>query len=135
MTSEAVRAIIREVLAEELQRIRPRAEAREERVAIASDADLSAFVTRLLELAKDEQARRAIEEKRHVFRLAGGGPSAPPPMPAAQAARIEAGIVSERQIEALPPGTTRVVLGKSVRLTPLARDRARARGITFERAS
>jgi hypothetical protein len=27
------------------------------------------------------------------------------------------------------------VIGRSVRLTPLARDRARARGITLERAS
>jgi hypothetical protein len=42
-------------------------------------------------------------------------------------------MVSERQIDALPAGTTGLILGKSARLTPLARDRARARGITFER--
>jgi hypothetical protein len=150
MTSDTVRAIIREVLAEELQRLKagrrtggaPRPQVREERVSIASDADLAAFVGRLLELARDGQARREIEDKRHVFRLAAGGlapapgeTAASPARPVAHAARIDAGMVSERQIDALPPGTTQVIIGRSVRLTPLARDRARARGITLERAS
>ena len=136
MTSEAVRAIIREVLAEELRRFRPRPEVREERMTIASDADLAAFAARLLELFKDDRARRDIEEKRHVFRLASpmSGQTATA-KPATRPQRIETGMVSERQIDALPPGTTQVILGASVRLTPLARDRAKARGITFERAS
>jgi hypothetical protein len=55
--------------------------------------------------------------------------------PSFNAARIDKGMVSERQIDALPPGTSQLVIGKSVRLTPLARDRARARGIILERAS
>ena len=135
MTSETVRAIIREVLAEELRRFKPQAQTRVEHVAISSDADLAAFVARLLEHSKDEQARRDIEEKRHVFRLASGGSAAVPAPPAAERARIEAGMVSERQIDALPAGTTGLILGKSARLTPLARDRARARGIALERAS
>jgi hypothetical protein len=139
MISEAVRAIIREVLAEELQRLKPRAQAREERVSIASDADLAAFVGRLLDMATNDQARRDIEEKRLVFRLAQGPASVqravPAAIPAVQPARIESGMVSERQIDALPAGTAQLVLGKSVRLTPLARDRVRARGIAIERAS
>ena len=139
MTSETVRAIIREVLAKELQRVKSRPQLREERVPMATDADLAAFVGRLLDLTKDGQARREIEEKRHVFRLAPapvpGERASSPAKPVTQAARIEVGMVSERQIDALPPGTTQVILGASVRLTPLARDRARARGITFERAS
>ena len=135
MTSDTVRAIIREVLAEELRRFKPQAQTRVEHVAIASDADLAAFVARLFDLAKDEHARRDIEEKRHVFRLAAGEPTSSPAKPAAKAAHIESGMVSERQIDALPPGTTQVIIGASVRLTPLARDRARARGIILERAS
>jgi hypothetical protein len=147
MTSESVRAIIREVLAEELQRFKagsgagvaPRPQVREERVTIASDSDLAAFVARLLELTRDGQARREIEDQRHVFRLAPGpAPSeraASPARPVVHAARIDKGMVSERQIDALPPGTSQLVIGKSVRLTPLARDRARARGINLERAS
>ena len=147
MTSDSVRAIIREVLAEELQRIKtgsatgaaPRPQVREEQVSISSDADLAAFVARLLELTRDGQARREIEDQRHVFRFAAGPApgerAASPARPVVHAARIEKGMVSERQIDALPPGTSQLVIGKSVRLTPLARDRARARGITIERAS
>ena len=138
MTSETVRAIIREVLAEELQRFRPRAQVREERVSITSDADLAGFVARLLDMTTNEQARRDIEEKRLVFRLAPGPTTAravPTAIPAVQPARIESGMVSERQIDALPAGTAQLVLGRSVRLTPLARDRVRARGIAIERAS
>jgi hypothetical protein len=112
---------------------------REERVSIASDADLAAFVARLLELTRDGQARREIEDQRHVFRLAAapvpGERAASPARPVVNAARIDKGMVSERQIDALPPGTSQLVIGKSVRLTPLARDRARARGINLERAS
>jgi hypothetical protein len=147
MTSESVRAIIREVLAEELQRFKagpatgraPRPQVREERVSIATDADLAAFVARLLDLTRDGQARREIEEQRHVFRLAAGPApgerAASPARPLVHTARIDTGMVSERQIDALPPGTSQLVIGKLVRLTPLARDRARARGITLERAS
>jgi hypothetical protein len=147
MTSDSVRAIIREVLAEELQRFKagpgvgsaPRPQVREERVTIVSDTDLATFIARLLDLTRDGQARREIEEKRHVFRLAAppapGAPAASPARPVAPAARIDKGMVSERQIDALPPGTSRLVIGKSVRLTPLARDRAKARGITLERTS
>ena len=147
MTSDSVRAIIREVLVEELQRIKtgsatgaaPRPQVREERVSIASDADLAAFVTRLLDLTRDGQARREIEDQRHVFRLAAGSArverAASPARPVVHAARIDKGLVSERQIDSLPPGTSQLVIGKSVRLTPLARDRTRARGINLERAS
>jgi hypothetical protein len=147
MTSDSVRAIIREVLAEELQRFKagsgsgaaPRPQVREERVSIASDADLAAFVARLLELTRDGQARREIEDQRHVFRLAAGPVpgerAASPARPVVQPARIDKGMVSERQIDALPPGTSQLVIGKSVRLTPLARDRIRARGIILKRAS
>jgi hypothetical protein len=143
-------AIIREVLAEELRRITtgretgsaPRPQVREELVSIACDGDLAAFVARLIDLTRDGHARREIEDKRHVFRLAPGA-SLPvmaerlssPAKPVAQVSRIESGMVSERQIDALPPGTTQVIIGASVRLTPLARDRARARGISVERAS
>lgn len=150
MNAESVRSLIREVLAEELGRFKaersgngaPKPRVREELVSIASDADLAAFVARLVELTRDGQARREVEEGRHVFRLAPRSLAMPPvqtgaspakPMP--QSARIESGIVSERQINALPPGTAHLIIATSVRLTPLARDRLKARGITVERTS
>ena len=46
---------------------------------------------------------------------------------------IERGLLSERHAERLPRGTVRVRLGRNVRMTPLARDRLRRRGIAIER--
>ena len=47
---------------------------------------------------------------------------------------IERGLLSERNVERLPRETTRVRIGRRVKLTPLARDRLRRRGITVEGA-
>lgn len=146
-----LRQMIREVLAEEIARARaqglmggttgaaPRPQVREEVVSIRSDADLQAFVKRIAEILKDGRSREEIERGRWVFRL-GDRPTAGPVQPMASparpnpvSARVERGIVSERQIEALPQGTTRLVVGKQVRFTPLARDRLRMRGIEIER--
>jgi hypothetical protein len=147
MTSESVRAIIREVLAEELQRFKagsgagvaPRPQVREERVHDRLRRRSRRLRRPAAGADQRRPGRREIEDQRHVFRLAPGpAPSeraASPARPVVHAARIDKGMVSERQIDALPPGTSQLVIGKSVRLTPLARDRARARGINLERAS
>ena len=144
-------ALVREVLAEELARQHaPAAERRtappprEERVRLRDDAELAAFARRVLALAGDREARRAFEEGRLVFRLdgapaAGAGPASPPaPAPAgggasAHTETVVRGLFSERQAERLPRGTTRVRLGRHARVTPLARDRLRRRGIAIER--
>lgn len=68
-TDPAVAALVREVLAEELARLR--AGVREERVRIAGDADLAAFARRVLAMAGDRGAREAFESGRLVFRLDG----------------------------------------------------------------
>ena len=46
---------------------------------------------------------------------------------------IERGLLFERHVDRLPRETARVRLGPHVRMTPLARDRLRRRGITIER--
>ena len=46
---------------------------------------------------------------------------------------VATGFFSERQVDKLPKGTARVVLGKAVKLTPLARDRLSHRRIKIER--
>ncbi|RMD62486.1 MAG: hypothetical protein D6826_07300 [Alphaproteobacteria bacterium] len=144
--------MIREALAEEIGRLRgslggafapttPRPQVREEVVSIRSDAELMAFVHRLLELAKDGRTRQEIESGRWVFRLHASGVGAASPLPSGRpgapaggaVAQFTAGLVSERQIDALPPGTSRLVIGRRVRFTPLARDRIRQRGIEIER--
>ena len=146
-------ALVREVLAEELARRRaPEGkgerrpagpEPREERVRVRDDAELAAFARRVLALAGDREARRAFEEGRLVFRLdgapaagAGRAPlseAAPAADAAAHAETVVHGLFSERQAERLPRGTTRVRLGRHARVTPLARDRLRRRGIAIER--
>jgi hypothetical protein len=137
----------------------PGRQVREETVSIRSDADLRAFVARLREILKDGRSGQEIEQGRWVFRLdaaAAGtseqrgppasaaapasstariaGPPASAAAPASSTARIETGVVSERQIEGLAPGITSLIVGKSVRLTPLALDRLRMLGISLKRS-
>ena len=146
-----VAALVREVLAEEVARLRaergrvgPGAPAaREERVRIRSDADLRNFVRRVLAMAEDREARRAFDAGRIVFRLDGdeartaGRASRPLGArlgeDAGHVETVERGLLSERHAERLPRETKRVRLGRQVRLTPLARDRLRRRGIVIER--
>ena len=146
-----VAALVREVLAEEVARLRAekgRSGAgapapREERVRIHSDADLRNFARRVLELAEDREARRAFDAGRIVFRLDGDevrtvGSALRPAgarlgEDAGHVETVERGLLSERHAERLPRETKRIRLGRQVRLTPLARDRLRRRGIVIER--
>lgn len=144
--SAELRALIRDVLREELATMRPREatpQVRHESVAISSDADLAAFVRRILALGADSRARAGIESGRHIFHLASsvtgtaheahdrprartGGTGATP-------VSYERGLVTEREIRNLPEGATQLRIGKSVRLTPLAQDELRRRGVKIER--
>jgi hypothetical protein len=144
MMSE-LRHLIREILTEELgkvhemQSLAPRIT--EEQVSIRTNAELLAFVQRLLAVAQDGRMRADIEAGRHIFRLVNGGtpqlqayqPTAPAPQ-SQTPVRFERGLVSERDVVSLPQGTRCVYVGKSVRFTPLARDELRRRGIKVERA-
>ena len=147
MTDPAVAELIREVLAEELARLR--AGVREEWVRIAGDADLAAFATRVLAMADDREAREALASGRLVFRLDASAEGAVSGAGRRGAGRgrvqggredaaggtevVEHGLLSERHVDRLPRGTARVRLGRGVKLTPLARDRLRRRGIAIER--
>ena len=150
MPDAMLSSLIREVLAEELARIRSEKKGaggsavnagrvREEQVTIAGDGDLQAFARRILTMADNPDERRRLLAGEVVFRLAGrsaGGAGAS--APGAQVAggvseSIERGLVSERQVDRLPAGTAVLQLGKEVRMTPLARDRLRRRGIRIER--
>lgn len=136
-----IRTLIRDVIAEEVRHLKAKHAAAPagEAVSIRSDADLAAFARRVLELAEDPKTRAAIASGRHPFHLAGGAAS-----PAAVSAhpidshrtdshRIDKGVVTEAVIGKLPKGTQRLVLGAGVSITPLARDKARARNISIER--
>jgi hypothetical protein len=158
VSSDMIREMVRDALTEELRNLRragliapqhgvPRRQVREEIVSIRSDADLHAFVMRLLDILRDGRSREEIERGLWVFRL--GSPSAGGSVsnmlehrgaplsaagPSGSIARVERGVVSERQIECLPRGTTCLIVGKLARLTPLALDRLRTLGIALKRA-
>ncbi len=84
-------------------------------------------------MTADPETHSALEAGRIKFKLDDRaqrqGPEITPsalPMPAY-------GFVSEKQIDQLPAGTTVLTVGRSVRFTPLAKDRLRAKKITIER--
>ncbi len=156
--SDAVRAVIREVLADLL----PTAAARPatahpvpaypvppqpgpaqpglaysvsedaqsvETVSLRTDADLGAFVRRLLHLFENPKHRDALRSGRLRFRLE---PVALPGS-AQPAHRVEKGAVTEAMVTEAARAGARLVLGRRAVLTPLARDRARSAGVEIER--
>ena len=155
VSMDMIREMVRDALAEEIatcagwgisvpSRACPRRKVREETVSIRSDADLRAFVARLFGILKDGRSREEIEQGRWVFRL-GAAPAGTkvssaacrylPRRRASSAARIETGVVvgaPDREVSRpVPP---RLIVGKSVRLTPLALDRLRTLGISLKRS-
>ena len=103
-----------------------------EAVSLASDADLDGFVRALLARCVDPQARAAVLEGRLRFTLRRpGAPGAGGASPGT--VRVEHGAVTERKVEEAAKAGARLVVGRGAVLTPLARERARARGIEIER--
>jgi hypothetical protein len=144
MSDPMLAQIVREVLAEELARLRGAnaetavgAERREIAVTITGDGDLQDLVRRIIALCEKPEELQRLKAGKTVFCLSaatgGEATAGTPPAASGAAARIEHGLLSERQVDRLAPGTERVILGKAVRTTPLARDRLRQRGISIER--
>lgn len=101
---------------------------RTDTVRIGNDAELDAFVRQLLHLFENPKTRADLRAGRLTFRLAGTTRG-----PGGAGRRIERGAVTERQIAELAQTNTTLVLGPKAVLTPLARERARALGVTIER--
>lgn len=138
MDKDLIRSLIRDVIAEEVKAMKAGKSpaAPSTAIRIASDADLAAFAKDVLRLAQDPATRAAIEAGRHPFHLAGSAPAAATAQPAAatgQVHRIDKGVVTETVIAKLGKGVSRLMLGAGVSITPLARDKAKARNISVER--
>ncbi len=99
-----------------------------ERVTLGSDADLDRFVRSLA--ARPPEELDAIRAGRLRFTLNGASASA---SAGDGAVRVERGAVTERKVEEAAKAGGRLVLGPGAVLTPLARDKARAKGIQIER--
>ncbi len=101
-----------------------------ETVTLRTDADLDAFVRRLLHMFENPRHREALRTGRLRFRLAAGSAAPGSPRPAH---RVDKGAVTEAVVREAARAGARLVLGRRAVLTPLARDRARAAGVEIER--
>ncbi|MFC3084881.1 hypothetical protein [Tabrizicola soli] len=148
-----LRALVRELLSEEIAAIRAEllGGLQVERVRVNSGADLTDFAQSVARRAQDPAFAAALRDGRLRFELDGPGCSAPAPAPAAARIPVAAqpmalvttvpaavpelrkGLITERDIAGIAEGETRLRLTKSARLTPLAGDEARRRGIRIER--
>ncbi len=145
MSEAELRAMVREVLREALaKRAGPAGQAVPptiESVRIANDAELAAFVRRLIQLLDDPAAGAALRSGRHSFSLAGSAPGVPAATtsvpavshaPAAGQSVLVTGTVTEAKINKCA-GAAAILLAPGAVITPLARDRARALGLRIER--
>jgi len=139
-----LRMLVREILAAELEKITrdgPAPCKREEFVSISDDAELDAFVRRLMRMIRDSRLKTDIESGMYVFKLARPGaapprphqPLAPRPARAATVA-LQGGVITEKEIQNLPENLKNLAVGGSARFTPLASDEIRRRNIKVERA-
>lgn len=98
-------------------------------VVLRSDADLDAFVRKLLTLFDNPVHRADLRAGRRRFRLA----AAPAAGEAGPVHRLDKGAVTEAHVRKAAAAGARLVLGRRAVLTPLARDRARALGVHVEK--
>jgi hypothetical protein len=98
-------------------------------VNLRTDADLGAFVTRLLRLFENPKSREDLRAGRIRFRLTESSvPGSFQPVH-----RVESGAVTEATVKEAARSGAKLVLGPRAVLTPLARDRARSTGVHIER--
>lgn len=107
-----------------------------EEVSLQNDQDLARFVRRLVQLLEDPDAREAVKAGRHQFKLKRPS-SAMPAAPSARATgtieKILKGVVKENTVIDAAKAGARLVIGRGVVVTPLARDKARQLGVQIER--
>jgi hypothetical protein len=149
-----LRALVRELLSEEIAAIRAEllGGVQVERVRVASGADLTDFALSVARRAQDPAFAAALRDGRIRFEPEGMGHVASTPAPTvasrpqaasqpvalvttapASVPELRKALVTERDIAGIAEGETRLRITKSARLTPLAGDEARRRGIRIER--
>ena len=134
---DEIRAILREEMAALTGGSRDQGPT-SEIVQITSNADLTRFAQDVLARAqRDPEFATRVAQGAHRFELQQlrpigapivSGPAKPKPN------ALTKTLVTERDIGALGAGTQVLSIGKTSRLTPLARDEARRRGIRIERS-
>ena len=141
-----LRELIREILVEVLDSLPERqgAGVKRERVSLGGSVDLNGFARSLVERAQDRNFADAVRDGRHVFDLdQGRQPSrqeegrvqAVPIVSSvpADVAALTKSLITERDLAQLGPQQRRLRIGSKSRLTPLAADELRRRGVKIER--
>jgi hypothetical protein len=146
ITRDQLRALVREVVRDAVAGVAPAVTAaappapgpaptgplaadeksRTDTVRISTDSDLDGFVRHLLRLFENPKTRDDLRAGRLNFRLAASGQ-------ASATRRIDSGAVTERHLAEMAESGGVLVLGRKAVLTPLAREKARALGITIEK--
>jgi len=109
-----------------------------EAIRISSDADLMAFVQRLIQMLDDPRTGQAIRAGSLKFALAGVPATAvttshgSTPTTSTSSNAVLEGTVTEARVNKLARSGT-LVLAPGAVMTPLAKDRARALGLKIER--
>ncbi len=109
------------------------ADGRTEVVTLDSDDDLQRFALALLARFESAGERSAIRAGKLRFALRRSGAGGAPAGRVAGTVRVDRGAVTERKVEEAAKAGARLVLGPGAVLTPLAREKARAKGIEIER--
>jgi len=100
-------------------------------VRVDDDGDLAALVTQILNLAEDPVRAQDLRAGRVRFTLEPREPSSTELT--GQPIEVERGAVTERLIQRAAREQRSLRLGAKAVVTPLARDRARALGVTIDR--
>lgn len=136
-----IRALVRELLRDIVPQSAMASRSESRTVGVANSADLTAFATLVLDLARDPGAERDIRSGRLRFEPAAPGAARPvcAPVPSAPVVapvlRIDKGAVTEKIVARAAASGTRLVLGRRAVITPLAQEAARKNGVGIERSA
>lgn len=129
LDGDELRALVRATLREVLPQLST-GDRTVEPVQLRDDADLQAFVARVVALAQDPATAQDLRDGRHRFTLApGSGSVSGQPAAAVAPQRVTRGAVLERHVRAAASAGTRIIAAPGVVVTPLARERARTSGV------
>lgn len=103
---------------------------RTDAVRITNDRELDVFVRKLLTLFENPKVRHDIKAGRLRFALTGGARAG---APSASARRVDRGAVTEQMVAEVAANGGTLILGRRAVLTPLAREKARALGVSIEK--
>lgn len=135
----ALREEIRAILREEIAALRAQTQhpaPSMEHVRITSSAELNRFAQDLVRRAGDPEFANRVARGDLMFALAETGTPSMPIVsgpPCVQPDVLDKALITERDIAALGAPARSLRIGRHSRLTPLARDEARRKGIRIER--